>query len=153
MKSLLPWAALAAVLAFAPANAETPAPAATSAPTATPVEAVSAIPPPPEGKGQVVFFRSHSLGGAPYAFTIKDGDQPVTKLGVGRYFVYVTDPGDHQFKVRAEAKDELYIEVDPGETYYVEQHMVMGMFYYANLAPSSESAFNAMKLKPAPAAH
>lgn len=122
---------------------------------AEPADAPAAAPrvaPPPEGKGQVVFFRKTSMGGMPYAFTIKDRDVPVTKLTNGRYFVYVTDPGEHEFKVRAESKDVLFLEVEPGETYYVEQTMVMGMFYYANMAPSTEAAFNAAKLRPGTAA-
>jgi hypothetical protein len=136
--------ALAAAFIFGPAYAQETGDAAPPA-----AEVVSRIAPPPEGKGQVVFFRQSSMGGMPYAFTIKDGDKPVTKLGNGRYFVYVADPGDHEFRVRGERKDALVIEVDPGETYYVEQTMVMGLFYYANLAPSTQDVFDNVKsMKP-----
>jgi hypothetical protein len=149
MTKLVLCTVFAATLTFGPVQAQDTAP-----PTVSSDAAMSAVAPPPDGKGEVIFFRPRSMGGAPYAFTIKDGDKPVTKLGNGRYFVYVVDPGEHEFKVRAEAKDSLFLDIDPGETYYVQQTMVMGaMFYFANLAPSSQAAFGATSLKPGSAAN
>jgi hypothetical protein len=150
MTRILPWALLSIALACGPAQAQTPVDPAPAAETPAKSGKVGA---PPEGKGQVVFFRQSSMAGMPYAFTIKDGDIPVTKLGNDRYFVYVADPGEHEFRVRGETKDTLFLEIEPGETYYVEQTMVMGMFYYANLAPSGEATFEgARNLKPGSAA-
>lgn len=107
---------------------------------------------PPAGKAQVVFYRPSSLLGAALSFTIHDGGAPVTKLGLGRYYVHVVEPGAHTFEVKSEATDTLDLEVDPDETYYVKQTMGMGaLLYRPNLTPATQADFEALakKLKPA----
>ena len=104
-------------------------------------DAPIAIPAPPEGQGQVVFFRT---GGAGFAVgcSVNENGQKVSSLGAGRYFVMVAPPGRHEFTVKSEAKDSLALEVEAGETQYVTCRMKMGLIVARpDLAPSTEAAF------------
>lgn len=129
--------------AGAEAGTDTRAPAATSA---------IVIPPPPTGMGQVVFFREKKFAGAGVRFKVRERDEELGKLGSGVYFVHPTAPGVHEYVVHSEAEDKLTLEVEEGETYYVQGSVTMGiMVGRPNLSPSDEAAFAAesAKLKPA----
>lgn len=150
---------IAAVQAQDPAA--TPAPAESSA--AEPATAAPDAPPttetanrlvgaPAEGMGQVVFFREKKFTGAAIKYKVREGETELGKLGSGTYFVASVAPGTHQYTVHSEAKDVLTLEVEAGETYYVQGSITMGfMAGRPNLSPSDESVFNAMAddLKPA----
>ena len=112
----------------------------------------SKIAPPPVGKGQVVFFRDKKFVGGGVTYKVREGETELGKLSNGTYFVYVAEPGAHEYTVHSEAKDILNMEVEAGETYYVTGGITMGVFAgRPNLSPSDETAFNALegKLKPA----
>lgn len=100
-----------------------------------------AIPAPPEGKGQVVFFRPSGMGFA-IGCSVNEKGQRVSSLGAGRYFVMVAGPGRHEFTVKSEAKDTLALEVEAGETQYAACQIKMGiMLGRPDLAQSSEAEF------------
>ncbi len=100
-----------------------------------------AIPTPPEGKGQVVFFRPGGTGFA-IGCLVNEKGQKVSSLGAGRYFVMVAGPGRHEFTVKSEAKDTLALEVEAGETQYATCRIKMGiMIGRPDLAPSTEAEF------------
>lgn len=144
---LLPVAAVHAQSQDA-ATAETPAPAAPAAPAAT----NSAIGAPAEGMGQIVFFREKKFAGAAVKYKVREGETELGKLSSGTYFVASVAPGTHQYTVHSEAKDVLTLEVEAGETYYVQGSITMGfMAGRPNLSPSDEAVFNGMakELKPA----
>ena len=104
-------------------------------------DAPIAIPAPPEGQGQVVFFRPGGTGFA-LGCSVNENGQKVSSLGTGRYFVMVAPPGRHEFTVKSEAKDSLALEVEAGETQYVTCRMKMGLIVARpDLAPSTEAAF------------
>lgn len=127
-------------------------PEPTPAAVATTTPAKSRIAPPPEGMGQVVFFRPKKFAGSAVRFKVREGASELGKLGSGSYFVVPTSPGTHEYTVHSEAKDVLTLEVDAGETYYVEGSINMGfMVGRPNLSPSDEAVFAAAsnKLKPA----
>ena len=113
--------------------------------TAAPI----AIPAPPEGKGQVVFFRPGAMGFA-IGCSVNENGQKVSSLGAGRYFIMVAGPGRHAFSVKSEAKDTLALEVEAGETQYATCRIKMGiMVGRPDLAPSTEAEFrqhNKLKL-------
>jgi hypothetical protein len=116
-----------------------------------------AIPPPPQGQGQVVFFRGKSRVSVGEWFNVREDGQVLGKLTNGAYFVRVTPPGVHTFtaKLEPELKDRLSIKVDPGETYFVEGAVTGGLVIgAANLTPSTRERFNqaAKNLKLADAA-
>jgi hypothetical protein len=129
----------------APSNKAPPAAApATQAPISPPASAAA----PGGDKGTVVFFREKKFAGAAVSFKVREGEQELGKLSSGTYFMASVPTGPHAFTVHSEAKDVLNLEVEPGETYYVQGSISMGLMVgRPNLAPSSEATFNAMKEK------
>lgn len=123
-------------------EAPAPAPAAVAFPGPNPIMA------PPEGKGQVVFFRQSKLTGAALSFSIREGDTGIGKLQNGSYFVHVVDPGPREFNIQSEVTDTLRLEVEPGETYFVVQSITMGiMIGRPILTPSDALTFQNKKMK------
>jgi hypothetical protein len=101
-----------------------------------------AIPAPPAGKGQVVFFRTGGLVGAAVACSVHENGQKVSSLGGGRYFIMVADPGRHEFSVKTEATDKLPLEVEPDETQFASCKIKMGiMVGRPDIRPSTEEEF------------
>ncbi|HYE43917.1 MAG TPA: hypothetical protein VEA15_11035, partial [Caulobacteraceae bacterium] len=83
---------------------------------------------------------------------VREGETEIGNLTVGRYFLHVTDPGAHAYSVKSEATDTLNLEVEEGETYYVEETISMGiMVGRPNLSPSDQANFDDAypKMKPA----
>lgn len=106
---------------------------------------------PPEGKGQVVFFRPPSIRGMAVSYKVRETDQELGLLSNGHYFVVPTEPGPHAYVVHSEVKDVLNLEVEPGETYYVRGSVEIGiMAGRPNITPVSKAEFDkvAAKLKP-----
>lgn len=123
-----------------------------AAPAAAPAATVGSIVPPPEGKGQIVFFREKKFAGAAVKYKVREGETELGKLSSGTYFVHVTNPGAHEYTVHSEAKDILNLEVEAGETYYVVGGVTMGFLAgRPNLSPSDQATFEGMadKLKQA----
>lgn len=132
-----------------PAPEAAPPPAASAAPAVPAAPAASGkISAPPEGKGQVVFFRPSRFVGAAVSFSVHEGEKGIGKLGNGSYFVLTSDPGPHEYTIQFEAKDTLHMEVEAGETYYVQQTIGMGvMAARPHLTPSDQASFDKLDLK------
>jgi hypothetical protein len=104
------------------------------------------IPPPPPGKGQIVFYRKGGLGGAAIGCSVHENGQKVSSLGGGKVFIMVAEPGKHQFSVKSEAKDVLTLEVEPDETQFVQCKIKMGFLVgRPDMRPSTETEFRANK--------
>jgi hypothetical protein len=136
MKTILAALPLAATLLTiaAPAAAEEgrPAPAV--------------LPSPPEGQGQVVFWRPGTMVGAAMGCGVNEGTTRISSLGAGKYLVMNMAPGTYEFSARSEARDTLRLEVEPGEVVYVRCTIRMGiMVGRPNLAPSTAEEFNARR--------
>ncbi len=102
------------------------------------------IPPPPPGQGQVVFFRPKSLLGTGQWFNVREGGKALGKLSNGAYFVQAADPGLHTYTAKAEPEfnDKLVLQIDPGETYFVEGMLTKGLVIgAADLTPSDRGEF------------
>jgi hypothetical protein len=113
------------------------------------------VPPPPGGMGQIVFFRRPSLLGTAQWFNVREHGDALGKLTNGDYFVVPMTPGQHSFTATSEPefKDRLTLQVDPGETYYVEGILTKGVLIgVADLTPSDKARFDkwSSELKPAP---
>jgi hypothetical protein len=105
------------------------------------------IPAPPEGQGQIVFFRTGGQGFA-MGCSVNENGEKVSSLGAGRYFMMVAAPGPHSFSAKSEATDTLNLEVEPDETQYVRCKIKMGfMAGRPDLAPSSKAEFDEMSHK------
>jgi hypothetical protein len=136
MKKMMTLAILVAVAGSTPAIAKRAKKAEEAA------TAMITIPPPPAGKGQVVFFRRSAMGFA-LGCQVNENGQRVSALGAGRYFTTVVEPGPKTYMVSSEAKDVLNIEVEPDETQYVNCKIKMGiMVGRPNLAPSTKAEFD-----------
>ena len=116
----------------------------------------NAIPvsPPPPGKGQIIFFRAHSLLGTAQWFNVREEGHVLGKLTNGAYFAEIVDPGLHTYTATEEPefKDTLKLRVDPGQTYYVEGILTKGLVLgAADLTPSDKIKFqkSAKGMKPA----
>jgi hypothetical protein len=102
---------------------------------------------PPEGKGQVVFFRPGGMGFA-LGCGVNENGARLSALGAGKYVVLPADPGSHSYTVKSEATDLLTLEVEPGETYYVKCKIKMGiMVGRPNIAPSTQAEFDGLSQK------
>jgi hypothetical protein len=111
--------------------------------TETPV----ALPAPPPGKGQIVFFRSGSIMGAAMGCSVNENGQKVSSLGAGKYFVMVAEPGKHEFSVKSEAKDVLALEVEPDETQFAACKIKMGiMAGRPDIRPATEAEFRKLNI-------
>jgi hypothetical protein len=98
------------------------------------------------GGGTVVFFREKKFAGAAVRFKVRENDVELCKLGSGTYCVVNLPAGAHEFMVRSEAKDTMRMEVEPGETYYVQGSVSMGFLVgHPNLAPSNRAIFEGMR--------
>ncbi len=127
------------------ATAEAAAPAETAAPAGTSNGLIGAA---AEGKGQIVFFRPSKMMGAAIGFKVREGETELGKLRNGKYFVASVEPGTHEYVVHSETKDKLTLEVEAGETYYVQGTLSMGVLAgRPNLSPSDEATFNGMSKK------
>ena len=89
--------------------------APSAAGAARPMKAVAALPAPPPGMGQVVFYRGSGTGKLLRCRVSEDGEV-VNRLPQGKYFIHPTAPGIHQYEIRS---DLLRVEVKAGETRYV----------------------------------
>jgi hypothetical protein len=122
-------------------------------PAAKPADAASAVPAVAKDKGQVVFFRKSSMFGFPYWTNIRENDVALGKLTNGSYFIQTLDPGVHAFNTSVLGKDAMKLQIDPGETYYVEGKITMAVIGYTIvMAPSEAATFQKVfkGMKPSP---
>jgi len=103
-----------------------------------------AVPAPPPGKGQIVFFRPNRYVGLAEWFKVRESGVELGKLANGAFFICVLDPGKHTFTAATENQDRLILELDDGETLYVKGGLSMGVVMgEARLTPSDAAAFHA----------
>ncbi|HEU4600702.1 MAG TPA: DUF2846 domain-containing protein [Steroidobacteraceae bacterium] len=96
----------------------------------------------------IVFFRPWKFAGGGISFKVREAKEELGKLSNGSYFVSTVPPGAHTYVVHSEAKDELHIEVEAGQVYYVEGTMSLGVLVgHPNLSPSDAATFDGLKAK------
>lgn len=135
-------AALSGALLSASASAAPAAPTPPATGTSALVTKSGALPAPPAGKGQVVFFRPGSMIGMALGCTVREGEAEIARLGSGKYYVVTTEPGRHEYYSKGEGMDKLALEIEPDETYFIKCNFGMGvMSGRANLSLSDRDAF------------
>ena len=98
--------------------------------------------------GTVVFFREKKMMGMAVSFKVRENGVELCKLGSGSFCTVQVPVGKHEFVTQTEAKDVLNLEVESGDTYYVQASISMGvMAGHGDLAPSTKDAFEGMKAK------
>jgi hypothetical protein len=136
---LASWSGTASTVLAQDTAAAAPAPAPAPAPAAAPAA---------DSHGTVVFFRPSKFVGAAIGFKVRENGVELGKLRNGKYFVLKVAPGTHQYEVHSEAKDILTLEVEAGQTYYVQGVLGMGVVAgRPNLTPSDQATFEGMKAK------
>jgi hypothetical protein len=98
--------------------------------------------------GTIVFFRPSKFVGGAVGFKVREGDKELGKLRNGKYFILKVSPGTHEYVVHSETKDTLVLEVEAGQTYYVQGTLGVGIVAgRPNLSPSDAATFEAAKPK------
>lgn len=113
-------------------------------------EAPTVLPTPPAGKGLVVFYRPSSMGFA-IKCTVRENGHMVGRVGAGRYYAIVAEPGLHSYTAKSEATDTVNVQVEPDEITYVKCKISMGvMVGRPNLSPSTKEEWDSSpkNLKP-----
>ena len=152
----------------APATEPAAVEATEQAPDASVVTPAAEVPAPApdaaaaEPPGRIIFFRPSRLTGAVYTYHVvevgEDGDSTaetprIGSLPNGRYFEYAATPGIHNFNIRGPMavnlnEDRIRLEVEPGETYYIEQTVRMGLITGGfRLTPSTQEEFERRRLR------
>ncbi|MDB5678548.1 DUF2846 domain-containing protein [Sphingomonas bacterium] len=97
---------------------------------------------PPAGMGQIIFFRPGSIMGAALGCTVHENGKEVARLGSGKYYLVIATPGKHLYNTQAENVDQLTLEVEAGETYFVKCKVGMGVVAgRPNLSPADRATF------------
>lgn len=118
-----------------------------------PARIAGIIDPPPAGMGQIVFFRIGRHSDDMWSScTPREGDgAEATKLptlGKNRYFVHTIAPGVRKYTTKTERTDRLTLEIEEGETYFVECRLGGGiLLQLSDLRPSNPEEFLAYKRK------
>lgn len=155
---------VAAAATSSPPDANAPPPADTAAPApdaevpaAAEPAAAETVPP-----GRIIFFRPGRLTGGAYTYHVvevaEDGNSTresprIGSLPNGRYFEYNAPPGIHNYNIRGPMavnldEDRLRLEVESGETYYIEQTVRMGLLTGGfRLVPSTQAEFERRRLR------
>jgi hypothetical protein len=109
--------------------------------------------PPPPGKARVVFFRPSVGLSIMTGFKIRLGPEKGRELGTsinGEWFTVTLDPGRYEFTGTQERRDSLFVELEPGETYFVQAKVLTGLWAgHPNLFPAERAVFaaNVEKMK------
>lgn len=147
------WMLVGAVSAQEATAPAAPAAASEAAAPAAATEAPAPAAADPSGAAMgnmatVVFFRPSKFVGAAIGFKVRENGVELGKLRNGKYFMLKVAPGTHQYEVHSETKDTLTLEVEAGQTYYVQGVLGMGVVAgRPNLTPSDQSTFEGMKAK------
>jgi hypothetical protein len=88
-----------------------------------PVNASLSVPAPPEGLGQVVFYRPGSLFWKAIGCTVQENGKKLSSLGSGRWVAVLARPGLHTYRVTGETSDSLRLDIEPGKTQFVSCKM------------------------------
>lgn len=90
----------------------------------------------------MLFWRSGTLVGTAMGCGVNLGQERISALGAGHYFILPLAPGNYEFNAKSEAKDVLEVSVKPGETTFVKCTIKMGiMVGRPNLSPSTAEEY------------
>lgn len=87
-----------------------------------------AIPPVPEGKARVYFYRHDSSFGGAVTSDVRMGNDVVGRSVRGSFFFVDRDPGTHDVRTRTEWEHKYPLTVASGQTRYVRSKVTMGLF-------------------------
>ena len=89
----------------------------------------------PTDKALIYVLRPSMMGNKVQTKLAVDGDWKGVNRG-NNYFFFALDPGEHYFCSAAENRSLLKLKVEAGKTYYLQQHVRMGMMKARNKVES-----------------
>ena len=96
------------------------------------------VPEQPADKALVYVLRPSMMGNKVQTKLAVDGEWKGVNRG-NNYFYFTLDPGEHYFCSVAENHSLLKLNVEAGKTYYLQQHVEMGIMKARNkIEPMSE---------------
>ena len=92
----------------------------------------------PSDKALIYVLRPSMMGNKVQTKLAVDGNWKGVNRG-NNYFFFTLDPGEHYFCSKAENQSVLKLKVEAGKTYFVQQHVRMGMMKARNkIEPMSD---------------
>lgn len=86
------------------------------------------VPPPPPGKTEVVFFREGGFSGSAISCAVKEGKDKISSLPPGRFFILVTNPGEHDYSSTSSSDNGVHLNLKEGEVRYVRCSIKVGFW-------------------------
>jgi hypothetical protein len=74
----------------------------------------------------VVFFRAKKFSGGAIQFNVKDSNKHYGQLKNGTIMKVYADPGEHTFFSQVISSDAITLNLEAGNTYYVQGNVKMG---------------------------
>lgn len=78
--------------------------------------------------GIVYFLRESSFGGGGISYFIFEDATKIGVLKSGSYFIHQAAPGKHTYWAETESRAAVTIQVEAGQTYYIEGGVGMGIW-------------------------
>ncbi len=78
--------------------------------------------------GLIYFLREDAFTGGGISYFIFEDDTKIGLLKSGTYFVHKSTPGKHTYLAETEARSLVTLEIQPGQTYYIEGGVALGMW-------------------------
>jgi hypothetical protein len=100
----------------------------------------------PEGKAMVYVLRPTMMGNKIQTKLAVDGEWKGVNRG-NNYFFFPLDPGEHYVCSKAENRSVMTIKVEAGKTYYLQQHIHMGVMKARNSVDSMTEEGGKKKLE------
>lgn len=82
-------------------------------------------------KARIYVIRPTSFGSA-VKIKVHDGIQEIGVTGPSSFLSWESAPGDYLISSKAENRSHLMINAEAGQTYYIQQHIRMGLLYARN---------------------
>lgn len=100
------------------------------------------------GTATVIFYRPSKFVGGAVGFIVREDKTELGKLRSGKFFVLHVAQGKHTYTVHSEVSDQLTIDADAGETYYIEGEIGVGVVVgRPHIKPSDQASFETIKAK------
>ena len=76
----------------------------------------------------VYFLRESAFTGGGITYFIFEDDTKIGLLKSGSYFIHKATPGKHTYLAETESRAAVTLDIQPGQTYYIEGSIGMGFW-------------------------
>jgi len=81
-----------------------------------------------DSAGLIYFYRESAFTGGGISYFIFEDATKIGLLKSGTYFTYKATPGKHTYLAETEARSAVTLDVQAGQTYYIEGGINIGMW-------------------------